>query len=410
MKQVSHDNSSLGTCASASFVLFLSECLPAAASIATIVSSDSCELGSDEYDIDEYAEPYKGYVKGLYYPVEIGEELDEKYVVEHKLGHGGFSTVWMARDKTTSKLVALKIGVGRATETEIAMQTELGTSVANLLALQAVFNLQGKDEQCHRVLVYPLLGPSLQSCLGKMPMQYRMNAAKQLLCAIASLHEKGIVHRDLNSANVLWHATTPEYSKPAKTLSLPSSSWKPGVRTLPLEFPTSLVKKDISLGDLGLAIKAGTSVSMKVQSPAAYCAPERFHDVNPSYASDVWSFMCLFAELYTGVIPFPGPGGKMVSMYIVLGLGPMPATWEGKYNGGGEADSRWYDPRTTTEPVRTIQGLLERTRPEADQTERNLVESVLMKGFCYLPEQRISAAALMTDPAFNAVMDKYGVS
>jgi serine/threonine protein kinase len=32
-------------------------------------------------------------------------------------------------------------------------------------------------------------------------------------------------------------------------------------------------------------------------------APERFHNVNPNFASDMWSYMCLFTVLYLGFIP-----------------------------------------------------------------------------------------------------------
>ena len=54
----------------------------------------------------EYIELYE---PGGYYPVELGDKFSNHYVVEHKLGYGGYSTVWLARDLRQKRLVALKI-------------------------------------------------------------------------------------------------------------------------------------------------------------------------------------------------------------------------------------------------------------------------------------------------------------
>ena len=40
-----------------------------------------------------------GYQRGGYHPVALGDTLkDGRYKICHKLGHGGYSTVWVARD------------------------------------------------------------------------------------------------------------------------------------------------------------------------------------------------------------------------------------------------------------------------------------------------------------------------
>ena len=53
------------------------------------------------------------YRPGGYHPVELGDKFHNRYVVEHKLGHGGFSTVWLLRDlqHKHKRLVALKITI-----------------------------------------------------------------------------------------------------------------------------------------------------------------------------------------------------------------------------------------------------------------------------------------------------------
>lgn len=162
---------------------------------------DTAEYGdfvdSDEdYDVTEYAEcPYEY----KFYPIRIGEVIDQTYRIDHKLGHGGFSTVWMAHDLKNRRDVALKImAAGTSGEYEYNILKEIKRAVkdtSHLVTCLSTFFLRGKDYD-HRVLVFPLRGPSLDSLVGrKISIATRMSAARQLLEGLASLHEGGIVHR-----------------------------------------------------------------------------------------------------------------------------------------------------------------------------------------------------------------------
>jgi serine/threonine-protein kinase SRPK3 len=49
-------------------------------------------------DID--AEPLQRYCRGGYHPVKLGDALnDGTYKILHKLGWGGYSTVWAAKNQ-----------------------------------------------------------------------------------------------------------------------------------------------------------------------------------------------------------------------------------------------------------------------------------------------------------------------
>ena len=162
-------------------------------------------------------------------------------------------------------------------------------------------------------------------------MATRMSAARQLLKALECLHNAGIhqgeltlaccslisVHAnfstDLSNGNVMWDIasldnldtkTKYKYLGRPKKIALTSDLWKPGELVKPMEVPKSLLRETVYLGDFGMAIKAGTEVKHKVLSPFVFCAPERFHNVNPSFASDMWSYMCIFSYLYLGCIPW----------------------------------------------------------------------------------------------------------
>lgn len=49
------------------------------------------------------------YLPGGYHPLQIGDRFHERYRVVHKLGHGSFSTIWLARDEQLSRYVAVKV-------------------------------------------------------------------------------------------------------------------------------------------------------------------------------------------------------------------------------------------------------------------------------------------------------------
>lgn len=151
----------------------------------------------NEHEVEEASEDPEYYTEGLYYPICIGEILANRYRIEHKLGHGGFSTVWMAHDMLEKKDVALKIMTPeKPSEREYEMQREIIKAVQTTTYLslhQDTFSLRG-SHGIHRVLVLPLQGPNLRDYRHQKPVASRVSAAKQLLQAIKKLHDGGIVH------------------------------------------------------------------------------------------------------------------------------------------------------------------------------------------------------------------------
>lgn len=185
--------------------------------------------------------------------------------------------------------------------------------------------------------------------------------------------------------------------------------WKDGELVMPMTPPESLVEGTITLGDFGLAIKSGTSVEYKVQSPAIYCAPERIHDKDPSFASDMWSFMCIFAELYLGFPLFHGAAHSSMVDFMVRTLGPLPLSWKGSYKGDGKHDESWYDQTRRPEPRLVLEQKVKCTRDNISPVEQQLVLSILQRGLSYSPEHRLSAGQLLQDACFKELMGVYGL-
>lgn len=54
------------------------------------------------------------YCKGGFHPIHLNDTFKhERYKVIHKLGHGGFATVWLARDNKRERYVAMKVLAAR---------------------------------------------------------------------------------------------------------------------------------------------------------------------------------------------------------------------------------------------------------------------------------------------------------
>ncbi|KAH7317631.1 kinase domain-containing protein [Rhexocercosporidium sp. MPI-PUGE-AT-0058] len=351
----------------------------------------------------------------------IGEVLAGRYRIEHKLGWGGYSTVWMAHDVQHSKTVALKIMIpGEKGEYEYQMQNEILQTVrdtSNLVTHQGSFLLPGNSGKHHRVLVIPLLCPSRRYRAIQLLVATRVSAAKQLLVSLESLHDVGLVHRELNEGALMWEmplsvaeydtSTKNQWLGRPKKVFLGDYLWKRGELVEQMTMPLGLLGSKLYLGDFGLTIKDGTSVRIKEQAPYYLCAPERFHGADPSLASDMWSYMCLFAALYLGNNVFYGNGGGSTAFSWVEQLGAMPSQWKRRFWWPEEVNEPWYENTTTPDPERDLATRIARMRPDTSHAERELVLSIMQKSFCYLPERRITAGQLLKDPSFRAIMDIY---
>lgn len=71
------------------------------------------------YEPLEEVERLENYRPGGYHPIQIGDHFHGRYRVVHKLGHGSYSTAWLARDEQSNKYVALKIGTADANPKEV---------------------------------------------------------------------------------------------------------------------------------------------------------------------------------------------------------------------------------------------------------------------------------------------------
>ncbi|KAM0397630.1 hypothetical protein ACHAPZ_008249 [Fusarium culmorum] len=156
------------------------------------------------------AEPFYRYEPGGYHPVELGETLkDGRYKVLHKLGWGGFSTTWAAKDQKTNSYVAVKVKISKDKDTrELEVLQALSAlpkhhpGSSHINQLRDHFTIDGPNG-FHECLVLEITGPNIDdAACSRLPANIVKVVAKQVLQGLDFLAANDIAHGDLHTRNV----------------------------------------------------------------------------------------------------------------------------------------------------------------------------------------------------------------
>lgn len=163
---------------------------------------------SFQYELIELVENLDNYQPGGYHPISIDDRLHNRYRVVHKLGHGTFSTVWLALDQKTAQYVAVKVGIVDAPSGEIEALSYLARAVAAsdnpptgaslVPMLKDHFIINGPNG-CHSCLVTSPARCSLadskeEGGRGLFQLDIARSLAAQLIQAVCFVHSQGYCH------------------------------------------------------------------------------------------------------------------------------------------------------------------------------------------------------------------------
>ncbi|GLI73266.1 hypothetical protein PoHVEF18_001481 [Penicillium ochrochloron] len=291
---------------------------------------------------EEWFDKFK---KRQYYPANIGEVLHSRYQIVGKLGFGGTSTVWLARDLQGHRYVALKIytrGEGSRNDFEIYKQLDQGPShPAHDFVRRAldIFTIPrpGGDHSC--IVLVPMW-ESFRAFLDRNPVRrfpvsiLRMGL-QQIFAALDFLHtECKLVHTDINSSNVLHELKEESLFERFTQAEMQNPSRRKIVNDMPVyasrRFDRQMLHGHAVLGDVDSAVSGEKTWNHDVQ-PNVYRSPEVMLGTGWSYPIDIWNVGVMAWDLFEGRRLFYGvePDARGYSTRahlaeVVALLGPPP--------------------------------------------------------------------------------------
>lgn len=245
----------------------------------------------------------------------IGRKLG-KYRVTAKIGEGGMGVVYRAYDNVLDRDVAVKVlrkesGLSSLTNESLLEEARASSALAHphICTIYEVGEAEGELY----VVMELLEGKTLCDLYGQtgLPPDSVLRYGAQIASALARAHDRGIVHRDLKSANIV--ITSDGLAKV-------------------LDF--GLAKHSVASSFDGATRTLGNiENASSVSGTLSYMAPELLRGEPADYRSDLWALGVVLYEAACGRLPFAGGTGFEISSAIMrempTALGPPvpPALW-----------------------------------------------------------------------------------
>ena len=210
-----------------------------------------------------------------------------QYELLEQLGTGGMGAVYKAHDPTLQRTVAIKVLAKQDADASARLLQEArAASALNHPHICSVYEVGEHEGQAFIVMEH-VEGKALSQLIPSdgLPPESVIRYATQIADALAHAHERGIVHRDLKSQNVV---ITPEGR--AKVLDFGLAA------RMPQADAEAVTQTQEALPHAGMLV--GT---------LAYMAPEVLRGEQATARSDIWALGVLLYEMASGRLPFGGP-------------------------------------------------------------------------------------------------------
>jgi TolB-like protein/predicted Ser/Thr protein kinase len=227
----------------------------------------------------------------------IGKTISHYRIVE-KLGEGGMGVVYKAEDTKLNRPIALKFLPPELTRDPEAKERFVREAQAaaslNHPHICTIHEIDEHENQSFIAMEF-VEGASLQSRTkkGPVPIDEVLSIAVQIGEGLEAAHDKGIVHRDIKSANIML-----------------------------------TVSGQVKIMDFGLAKLSGATMVTRegtTLGTAGYMSPEQVRGEETDRRTDIWSLGVVLYEMLTGLLPFRGEYEQAL-VFQILNAVPEPVT------------------------------------------------------------------------------------
>ena len=230
----------------------------------------------------------------------IGQQLAHFRLVE-KIGEGGMGVVYKAHDEKLDRDIAIKVlpaeNLGDpASRSRLLREARTASKLnhPNICTIHEVGEAEGQA-----FIAMELVEGKPMSALvtgGPLPGDQVLRYGLHMADALAHAHERGVVHRDFKSANVV---ITPEG------------------RAKVLDFGLARRLTADGLAEIKTLTQDTLTMPGQVAGTLAYMAPEQLRGQSADERSDVWALGVVLYEMAAGVRPFQGDTGFELSSSIL---------------------------------------------------------------------------------------------
>ncbi|KAI0160457.1 kinase-like domain-containing protein [Xylariaceae sp. FL1272] len=322
------------------------------------------------YGMDDLENVQK-YNKGGYHPVQLGDMLNCRYEVVHKLGSGGFGIVWLCLDIVHKAWRAVKILT--ADESATTLEPQIYAHLLNQASGEEIrknhilipfsqFWIEGPNGR-HLCLVLPVVGGQVDYWTSLQPFhedEKQMDqqlvrtkpVCRQIVQSVRFLHKNGVCHGDLKPQNVLMRLNGMDRLDKSQVLELlgqpiqinvrrrsgaPAGSRAPKYIIRPPQdwWWEKMLSDSIALIDFGTSFFTNSEHKSDIMT-RLYAAPE-CHFTNcwaPGPYSDIWSLGWTLFEISAGDYPPLGSFNESLNYLprdLERYLGPLPEPFRGEW-------------------------------------------------------------------------------
>ncbi len=218
----------------------------------------------------------------------IGKKLDNRYELTELIGVGGMADIYKATDITENRTVAVKILKNEFAKSEDFQRRFRNESKAiALLSHKNIVKIYdvGFTEKIQYIVMEYIDGITLTEYIerqGVLKWRDAVHFTTQILRALQHAHDRGIVHRDIKSQNVMLMADG-----------------------------------TIKVMDFGIAHfnrETDKTISEKAIGSVHYISPEQARGEMTDEKSDIYSVGVMLYEMLTGVKPFDGDNPVSIAL------------------------------------------------------------------------------------------------